>query len=288
LGLIASQAAQQIGAWRKEAVTEGEAGLPEIGAPELHKTLVRAESFGLDPYLVAFVIMGAEWLFRARRLTREEIETKLDELEQRLRQSVLADWEPELASLLVGGIAGSAFKALDRVVYVVSLGTWATPEYTWRGSPRARPDRASPARALIYPRTRRGAIPRLSPTIAGIIVEGLAERLGPRGSGAQALGMHIASVLRKRKVQNGEFVQARKRLSIAAPDLPTGCADEPEPKDLREWLIQRWIRAHSFTVGGSEDSWRVFLSAVTDAPRREFWQISDPHVLATLYSLPWR
>src|SRR2546427_6600694 len=88
LSLVASQAAHQVMAWRKEVETEGGAGLLEIEAPDLHKTLVRAESFGLDPYMVAFVIMGAEWLFRARRLKREEIEAKLDELQQRLRQSV--------------------------------------------------------------------------------------------------------------------------------------------------------------------------------------------------------
>jgi len=286
LGLVASEAAHQIRAWRREVETEWRAGSPEIEVSALRNALVRAESLGLDPYLVAYVIMGAEWLFRARRLTRPEIGTKLDELEQRLRQSLLAGWEPQLASLLVGGIAESAIKALDRVVYFVSLGTWAGPEYTWRQSLTARMEPSSVTRELIYPRGKSGAIPKLSPTIAGLIVEGLAEREGRRRGGAQALGMQIASILRRRKVLNGEFVQSRKRLSIAAPDLPTGLTDEPEPRDLREWLIQRWIRAYDFAFGGSEPSWPVFLIAIADAPKAEFWQISEPDVLATLYSLP--
>lgn len=288
LDLVASEAAHQIKVWRKGVETEWGAGFLEIEVPTLRRVLVRAESLGLDPYLVAFVIMSAEWLFRARRLTREEIGTKLDELEERLRQSV-ADWEPELASLLVGGIAESAFKALDRVVYLVSLRTWATPEYTWRDLLRAQADRSSAARKLIYPRTKRGAIPKLSPTIAGLIVEGLAERVCPPRGGAQALGIQVASLLRKRKVQNGEFLQWRKRLSMPAPDPPTRRTGEPEPKDLREWLIQCWVAAYNSKFGGSAPSWTVFLLAVADpTPRGEFWQLSNPQVLATLYSLPWR
>jgi hypothetical protein len=281
--LVASEVAHQVKAWRKEVESEWGAGSLEIEVPALHRSLVRAQSLGVDPYLVAFVVMGAEWLFRARRLTQEEIASKLDELEERLARSVLADWEPELASLLVGGIAESAFRALGGVVYLVSLGTWARPKYTWRSSLQA-----PGAEELIYPPGKPGAIAKLSPTIAGLIVEGLADRVCPPHHGSRALGIQIASILRKRRVQNGEFLQWRHRLSCAAPDLPTGCADEPAPKDLREWLIQRWMRAYDFTLGGSGSSWTVFLLAVADPPVGEFWQISDTNVLAALYSLPWR
>jgi hypothetical protein len=284
--LVASEVAHQVKAWRKDIETEWGARSLELDVHALGEVLAKAEGLGLDPYLVAFVIMGAEWLFRARRLTGEEIGAKLDELEQRLSQSVLADWEPELASLLVGGIAESALKALDGVVYLVSLGTWATPKYTWRNSLRASAGSSGAAQELIYPPAKPGVIPKLSPIIAGLIVEGLAERVCPPHSGAQALGIQVTSLLRKQRVQNGDFVQWRKRLSIAAPNLPTGCTGEPEPKDLREWLIQRWMRAYDFTLSGP--SWTVFLLAVADTPGGEFWQISEKEVLATLYSLAWR
>src|SRR5262249_43423985 len=153
LNLVAPQVADCVRAWRAECPELWPKDQREIDPAALRQALGQAQRLRLDPYLVAYVVMGAEWLFRARPLTLQDLEDDLDQLERRLARSTIAGTRPRLASPVTGGIArvvaGGCGGGLRRVVWRGCTTTWPS------GSGRL----PSPAGALWWPRksaTRRG------------------------------------------------------------------------------------------------------------------------------------
>src|SRR5262249_6527819 len=151
----------------------------QLDAERLRLALHRADHLQVDPYLLAYVILGAEWLFRARPLTEDEIAASLDQLESRLRRMGIGDSMPWEASLLVGGIYPGVVSGLRGARYLISLGRWAFPVRGWRdlveGQERGRKRKTVPA--AVKPK-KPGRIPALSPIVVGILVDALAERAG--------------------------------------------------------------------------------------------------------------
>ncbi len=273
--------------WREENPEQWRPDRREIDAAELYAALDGAERISLDPYLLVYVVMGAEWLFRARPLTRRDVEASLDQFEFRLRRMAIADFEPWRASLLVGASARAAFEGLKRARYLVSLGLWAAPMGGWRDF--LPPQKAAKSRPTGEPldSPKAGKIPTLSPIVAGIIVEGLAERAGRLGKGGKALALRIASLLRGRAIQRGEYGVWRRAVSIPAAGPPVGAPDATQPPTLREWLIRRWASAYENAFVACKRDWAGYLVEAAYNPHALFGPVADPDVVSLLYSLSW-
>lgn len=284
---IASQVAVHVAKWRAE--------IPELWKPRyysldearLRAFLERAASKGLAPKFVSHVILGSEWLFRARPLTQSDVEAHLDEIEQRLRRSVLADWKPWLAALVVGSIAQGVIEGLERTHYMVSLRQWAAPTYDWR-SLLADRDGGSTRRGYLLDSSKSGKIPRLSPILASLIIERAVENTSLPRSGSKALALELASILFKRKIQPGEFNVWRRAIEIPAPSRPTGMPnDYVPPSNFRDWLVQRWMSSHYIAFAERNRDWAEYTFEAAHNPLALFAPVADLEVISLLYSLSW-
>jgi hypothetical protein len=135
-------------------------------------------------------------------------------------------------------------------------------------------------------RAKPGKIPALSPIVAGIVIEGLAESVCGTRNGGTALGINVASILRGRVIQSGEFGIWRRRTSGPAPNLPTG-NDGSLPVDLRGWLVQRWRSAYEICFVDRRLPWSGYLMEAANNPHSLFAPLADPEAVTLLYSVPW-
>ena len=282
--------AWHVAGWRRENPEQWVVRQQEIDPTGLRAVLGKAERMGLDPYLVAHVILGAEWLFRARPLTQADIESTLDELERRLRRSTAFGLRPWLASLLVGAMAPAALRGLKKTRVLVSLGQWAGPDYDWRDLMLARQGAKRLPSGELLDRSKSGKIPNLSPILAAIIVEGLAEHaVGPR-EGSQALALAVATLLRKRAIQPGEYGVWRRAVGVDAPEWTTGDDDPLPPDDLRDWLVRRWRSSYEMAYGSllsEHKDWAGYLVALAHNPLDVFGPLANLEAISYLYTLSW-
>ena len=288
MNVVAPEVAAYVRTWREECPELWTRDKRQIDATALREALGQADRLHLDPYLVAYAVMGAEWLFRARPLMLRDLEADLDELEERLCRSAIADARPHLASLLVGSIARALAGGLKGTRYYVALGEWATPIAGWRHLVAVQ-ERDQKKKTVAAPRepAKSGQIPALSPVIAGLVVEGLAERVCGAGRGGTALALKVASILRGRRIQSGEFGIWRRGALGPAPDLPTGVAGDPAPADLREWLLRRWKSAYEMCFDERKRTWSAFLVEAAHNPYSVFGPLANPEALTHLYAIPW-
>ena len=286
LALVAREVAFQVAKWRAEAPEQWKAGARGLDVERLIRALDRAESLKIDPYLVPFVIMGAEWLFRVRPLTLADIHGSLDQLEGKLRGAGLGDTMPWQAALLVGGIYPGVVAGLRRRHYLVSLGQWAFPVRGWRdlvaGQEQGKKKQTVPARQA----GKAGVAPALSPIITGLLVDAFAERAPTRDAGGRALAMEVASILRGRKIQSGDFGVLLRVASGPAPVGVIGVASA-SPGDLRTWLTLRWERAYRTYFEERGRDWPTFLVEVAHNPLAVFQPLADVFAVAQLYDVAW-
>jgi hypothetical protein len=74
---------QQIGRWRVEAE---QARKPDLEA--LQRVVSEIAESGVPEGLVVYVVLGCEWLFRARRVTASDVEEVVGRLRERLSNSL--------------------------------------------------------------------------------------------------------------------------------------------------------------------------------------------------------
>jgi hypothetical protein len=293
LDSVASEVAFHVAKWRAEAPEQWGERPRELDVERLRRVLHDADHMKLDPYLVAFLIMGTEWLFRVRPLKQEDAERSLDELELRLQRTALSDSQPWQASLIVGGIYPVVSRGLRAARYVVSLGTWAFPIHGWRdvvaGHER---DRARKAIGDKRDSQKPGKVPVLSPIIAALIVDSLGAEVTPPRTGSRALALEVASMLRGRKIQAGEFGVWWRAAAGQAPKTACGVAGV-SPSTLRDWLALRWKSAYQIRfeevgrVAHQKRYWSTFLIEATHNPRSVFAALADAKVVTELYAIPW-
>src|SRR4051812_21351029 len=82
-----SQVADLVSEWRKEVDErplrrKGDKGPQDrcVDRASLEKVFTRWATLGLDLRLLAYVVLGSEWLFRARRATESDVEAELAKL----------------------------------------------------------------------------------------------------------------------------------------------------------------------------------------------------------------
>jgi hypothetical protein len=287
LALAAPAIAFQVAKWRAELPANGKAKPRELDVERLRRALHRAESLQVDPYLVAFVVMGAEWLFRARPFEPEDIAASLDQLEAKLRAVGIGDVMPWEASLLVGGIYPGVLKGLRRGRYLVALGRWAVPARGWREvvAGQLADKKRSPGREP-GPSRKRGSIPELGPIVVGLLVDAFAARSVQPGGGGRALAMELASILRGRRIQSGDFGTLLRAASGPPPDKITGFPNEC-PADLRGWLASRWESAYRICFDEGKRYWSSFLVEAATNPLALFKPLADQDVVNQLYDVAW-
>ncbi len=287
MALAAPAIASQVVKWRAELPAQRKARQQELDVERLRLALHRAESLRVDPYLVAYVVMGAEWLFRSRPLEPEDLAKALDQLEAKLRQVGIGDVMPWEAALLVGGIYPGVEKGLRRGRYLVALGRWAFPAYSWRdivvgqqqGTKRSLGQEPETQR-------KRGSIPRLGPIIVGLLVDAFAARVQRPGAGGRALAMELASILSGREIKSGDFGTLLRASTGPAPKKVTGVPNT-HPTDLREWLALRWESAYRICFDEGKRYWSTFLVEAAANPLALFKPLADPAVVAQLYEIAW-
>src|SRR5207244_2273870 len=134
------------------------------------------------------------------------VEDTLDCIEAKLQAIGIGGSMRWQSSLLVGGIYRGVLAGLHGAPYLVSLGRWAFPIKGWRdlvaGQERGRKRKTLP-RAV--KRRKSGEAGALSPIIVGILVDGFAEQAGQAGTGARALAIEVASILRGATTQPSDF-----------------------------------------------------------------------------------
>jgi hypothetical protein len=298
--------------WRQESPEQWKPGKWDLDGDALREVLHQAESMGIDPCLVAHVVMGVEWLFRERPMTPKEVEAVLDEIEERFRRSGFADSKPWLASLVVGAIAPDVLEGLKRTRYLISLRQWATPKFGWRNLALGQGGGAKQAR--LGDPSKPGKTTTLSPIIASLVVEGIAERLVPPRGGSRSLALGLASLLKGSKVQAGDYGVWRRATAIAPPVASSGMSELPAsspeatgswdsdgdpnhewlvrtfsfpPSDLRDWLVQRWVSSFLIAFIEKKRGWRAYLHEAAHNPLVLFLPVANLEVVSSLYSLSW-
>lgn len=281
---MASHVSENVEQWRAEVPKLWKPRHQKLDVALLEAFFARTRSMGLDPRFAGHVILGFEWVFRTRPLSKRDIESDLDEIQEKLRRSPIAEWKPWLASLIVGAAAKEALKNLHEPRYLVSLGQWATPEYDWRHF--LDDDRTTKRDGQILSSSKSGAVPRLGPILASLIIERIAE-IAHRRRGSKALALELASLLLKRRVQPGEFNVWRRAVRIPAPDRPTGMTRHAAPPDLHDWLVQRSISSYDIAFAERGRDWAEYTHELTHNPLALFAPLADLEVIALLYSLSW-
>ena len=283
--LAAAQVAWYVEKWRRDAPEQWSAAA-RIDVPALRDSFDAAKTLDVDPYLVGYVVMGTEWLFRVRRLTQDEILSILDQAEATVGR--LVDTRPWVASLATAALAPQAAAALAKVPFYIGMGQWSLPGRGWRtiAGMLERDRKRKTVDAHPKP-AKSGAIPALSPIIAGLVAEGLAERaLTPR-RGNTAFALKVASNLRGRRVQLGEFGEWRASAEQAPPSSSTGDQLPAAPASLREWLVRRWQSAYDIAFMEGKRTWSAYLVEAAHNPLTLFAPLCDLSVLSQLYATTW-
>ena len=276
--------------WRSELASDEGPRKLEISASELEQLLDESKVIELDPALTLFVIMGTEWLFRARlKASEEDIRHELRKIQSSLCRGVRPIFEPYQAELLVRGIAPSVSKTLRAARYLISLKQWAFSS-RWTGwSPLS--DTGGGTVRFAVPK-KRGQIPNIGPKLAGVILAELAEKVP--GENGREFGARVSSCLLLREVKPYELAGWSKKLEESLPSenlqLNPGDTQEPdsapEPKTYKEWLVRKCRRGWEIAYNDRRTA-GDFLERAEYSPEKEFSLLVDLNIISELYSMPW-
>jgi len=117
----------QVRRWRRAVAGEWSPAELTIELGGLRDLFTMWQAFGLDPGALLHVILGTEWLFRARRTTDEDVERELAKLESNLAKPLRPLLEPYQAAILVSALAGPIAQRMKDERYLVCLGCWTRP-----------------------------------------------------------------------------------------------------------------------------------------------------------------
>jgi hypothetical protein len=121
---VPARAAILIREWREGVGDQwlpGELTIDHRALPELFK---HWEGIGLDRGLLLYMILGTEWIFRARPISDADLERELGKIESGFAKTL----EPWQASLVTSALAPSLRDQMKGVRYLVSLGRWTEPD----------------------------------------------------------------------------------------------------------------------------------------------------------------
>jgi len=286
---VVAGTAELADSWRAEVAAAADRRQRRVDRKRLTRLFEGWNREWLEPGLLAYVILGCEWLFRARLGTIEDIDRELMRVEAQFCNPARGVLEPDQASLLIGALRPAITRELKEKRFLISLGSWAVRDRfaRWRLFGQAKRD-GPPAREVtpvLVKRKPGGPIAKPGPAVAGLAVEGIALEQGRPAPRAAALGLLAAEALLGRAVPTGERTRWRERfdISLAQDHRPESTA--PTRRTLREWLIWRFERGYSSLP--SQRDWASFLEQCRQEPRKAFDLIADPQVVALIYELPW-
>src|SRR5207247_5326070 len=115
---------QLIRAWRSEVAEQWPPGGVNIDTVDLVRLLSIGEARGWDPQMVLWVSLNAEWLFRARLATHDDVEAEL----VKIRDALLKGSRDPNHAVLVEQVAGRALRRELRTRrFLVSYGAFTVP-----------------------------------------------------------------------------------------------------------------------------------------------------------------
>lgn len=177
---------QQIAKWRIEAE---QTRTPDLDT--LRRVVSEIAESGVPEGLVVYVVLGCEWLFRARKVTDADVEEVLGRLRGRLSNSFRDQSLGYLVTEALRTSIGELVRREGRVAPAYGLFLPAAPplfrglfsEY-YKGEQEYQPERLAPV--------RQGAPPWPGPWVAAIVVKRLLET---KGVGGLSLALNLTEAL---------------------------------------------------------------------------------------------
>ncbi len=189
--------------WRKEAGI-----LRKIDDESLLEALGHIQAAGVQEGLAVYVILGCEWLFRIRKVSKDEIDRMLEEIEDGFSKIM----EPHLAYWIIEAIGPTIRKFLEREGRVmVSLGLYVTDlslHPSLKGLFYPEGYKRTPPKRILPPKP--GRVPWPAPWIAGCMVAQLLQEKGP---GRPGLPIDLVSALLDREIEPRDFRRIKKALA---------------------------------------------------------------------------
>lgn len=280
---LAAEVAELVEACRGEI---SERGVRRIDRTQLGVLLERWSRAGLDPGLLAYVILACEWLFRARCATGQDVRRTLEQLEAGLCNPLRGPLEADQAALLIEGLRPVLERQLRGRRFLVSLGLWAVGRFSkwqaWATGTRGREGIVRPA--LQVRKKRGGRIPTLAPIVAGCVAEALArEDAGPES--AEPLGLAVTEVLLRRMVPAGEYRRWGRNLDRVVENEPPAESGAAPPMTARQWLTRR--SAFGYGMLCPRLAGTTLPQECRHDPRQAFDVLGNSELVAILYSLSW-
>ena len=250
---------------------------------KIEKFLQKAERYGIPALHVARIVLACEWVFRARRITEEDIERMLAEMENGLNKPLNPVMTPFQAHLMIKALEPQLRKQLIEFMPLAPLvfEPTKTEPNAWfrlfRGDASSRRKRTSPKSLL---RDRTGQLPMPGPRVAGVMIEALIEQTKRRGSAS--MGTALCTLLLGRDVQGWEFKDWRDKISSLS-----GPQREP-PEDLRTWLRKQAQFAYDQSLLPSETlSPEAFLNRCETVPSTLFFWLKNEEVFRNILLTKW-
>ena len=218
----------RVNSWREEAGIE-----KKLDGRELEKVLTKIGKTGDSEDRILFIILACEWLFRQKKIGKEEIDEALAKIETALRGSM-----HELAWVVTDALKPRVSRVLKEGRMLPAFGLHRREDLltakTQRG--RSRPQLSAP--------TRQGQPPWPAPWIAGVIV---AKRLGKDRTKNPELALDLVSaLLETRIIEMQEFKKTRKRL------------EGPELEGFIDQLTRSFTRYYRDSPDGPQLSEKTF------------------------------
>ncbi len=283
LGADTGIAATCIGKWRLEVADQWSRAGPEINSGALEELLAAWEQVGLEYGLLLYLVLGTEWMFRARRPTRDDLEEQLLQIEAGLSKPLHPALTPLQARLVVNAIESTLIGELEKYRFLLALRQWALP----RPPRRMETGAFRLERPLALVEVKPGPIARIGPIVASVLSEDLLKANGRPDLEAEGFGSELARVLLRREqpIPSVEYQRWKARLEEASQDQGTSVQKLDSPANRLQALGKRWHR--SYEIAMSRAGWDGFLLELSRDPKVVFEYAADLEVISTLYSVDW-
>ncbi len=307
---VAAHALELLEEWRGAVRDQWLPAELQLSPGKLREALDLWKGFGLDPGELLYLILGTEWIFRARPVTGEDIERELGKIESNLAKPGHPVLEPWQASLVTSALAPSIRAQMAGQRYLVSLGRWTMPdrhrslELLAHARSESPPPRQGPRRLL---EGKTGPVPKVGPIVAALVAEAIARERNLTASSRRSVGIAIARLLLCREVVSSELLgwgRVLERLA-AASSASTGGGPSRAYREWRtvreaekalgveiqpslavlDWIVEKWRRNAKFQLwaGYSESSVRI----ASQQPSLLFNLVAEPMLVSWLYALRW-
>ena len=276
---------QHIQKWRLEVRDQWSVTGCEIDPEEVCRSLIAWEGMGCEYGLLLYLVLGTEWLFRARKPTLEDLEEQLIEIETGFSKPLYPALTRVQSRLVVNALSSILVKELKKYRFLVSLNQWALPR------PRLRlQDVGTADEGLEKPESvvvvKPGAIPNVGPMVVSILCEDILKADGQTDAESETLGRELARILlRREEIPSFERQRWRARLEDSPPDPEMSRRLLDPPVNLRQALRQRWTR--SYEIAMSRAGWDGFMLDLSRDPRPVFEFAANLEVISMVYGIDW-